>query len=73
MNVSAIMIGEGKSSKSRVGINRGVSILDFILRIVAINSWLKCKLRRIHDLSIFLGTFFKEKKNEIIDYFYVMG
>ena len=62
MNSGAIVVGEGKSSKPSVGMNRWVSILDFILRIVAINSGLKRKLRRNHDYSIFLGTFFKEKK-----------
>ncbi|KAK7819336.1 casparian strip membrane protein 1 [Quercus suber] len=36
MNSGAIVIGEGKISKQRVGMNRGVSILDFILRLVAV-------------------------------------
>ena len=36
MNSGAIVIGDGKISKQRVGMNRGVSILDFILRLVAV-------------------------------------
>ena len=35
MNSGAIVIGDGKISKPRVGMNRGVSILD-ILRLVAV-------------------------------------
>lgn len=36
MKADAIELGVGKSSPKRGGLNRGVSILDFILRIVAI-------------------------------------
>ncbi|XP_062153183.1 casparian strip membrane protein 3 isoform X2 [Alnus glutinosa] len=36
MKADAVELGEGKSSAKRGALNRGVSILDFILRVVAI-------------------------------------
>lgn len=36
MKSDAVEVGEGKSSAKRGGLNRGVAVLDFFLRVVAI-------------------------------------